>query len=74
MIRAAVIAARLRGIAVRLHLRRPTGPGPGHPESLRDGLSPAAGHWLAPLDRHLCPGQASAARPRSSYSAGGDGK
>ncbi len=53
----------LRGAVVRLRLRRPAGPGPGHPESLTGQLGAAAEDWLAALDAALWPRQAAPGRP-----------
>ncbi len=52
------LAARLRGLAVRLRLREPRGPGPRHPESTTVLLDPADEDWLAQLDAELWPADA----------------
>jgi hypothetical protein len=56
--RAAVLRARLRGLAVRLRLRRPCGPGPLHPESMTAELPDADEEMLAFFDCQLWPRQA----------------
>jgi hypothetical protein len=64
----AVIWARVRGAAVRLRLRRPAGPGPGHPESMTAVLGAAAESWLAAVDAALWPRQAEPGRLGADYS------
>lgn len=49
--------ARLRGLAVRLRLRRPNGPGCLHPESMTAELADAEEELLAFLDYQLWPQQ-----------------
>lgn len=67
-----VIRARIRGAAARLHLVRPAGPGPYHPESMTVGLAPEDEEWLAALDAALWPDDAGDGRLGADYTITSD--